>query len=85
MPGIYECSNNEMTEQQPEVIAEDVSAAEDVSSNDPSEMPPKETDQTDKINKFLLKSFLQHINNQTANVNAESTERDSVESDADWK
>lgn len=81
MPGIHEVdggSNNKTTEQHSEVIAENV--------NDPSEMPPKETDQTDKINNFLLKSFLQHINNQAANsMNAESTEGDSVESDADWK
>lgn len=87
MPGIHEAnggSNNETTEQQSEVIAEDVIGVV-VPSNDLNELPPKETDQTDKINKFLLNSFLQHINNQTANMNAESTEGDSVESDADWK
>lgn len=87
MPGIYEVdgsSNNETAEQHSEAIAEDVNG-EVVSSNDPTEMQPKEMDQTDKINKFLLKSFLQRINNQTANNNAESTEGVSVESDADWK
>lgn len=47
-----------------------------------NEQPPRESDQTDKLNKFLLKSFLQHINNQSP---PEPMEQNSNEPNDDWE
>lgn len=85
MPGIHEADESQessSTEPSAEIVA--AATADDVNSesNNSSETPPKEANQTDKINNFLLKSFLQHINNQQ--LNAESTEGNSNESEADW-
>lgn len=87
MPGINEAaesSETNPTEPQRENVAMDVNN-ELMSTNESSEEPPKEVNQTDKINKFLLRSFLQHINNQQADISADSTDGKSTESDSDWK
>lgn len=47
-----------------------------------NEQPTRESDQTDKLNKFLLKSFLQHINNQSP---PEPMESNLDETNDDWE
>lgn len=87
MPGIYEANGSETKTS--EANAQLVSSVETLALNEqPSttenDQPSQETDQTDKVNKFLLKSFLQHINNNSMNVATEEDEQNSDESDADW-
>lgn len=85
MPGIYEAntqsenvqSENVVENAQPDELSVQLSATE-------NEETPRESDQTDKINKFLLKSFLQHINSHPINITTESVEQNPDESDADW-
>lgn len=97
MPGIYEANTaSDSVQSETPVQSESMeeSAAQSSSSSSPSnvenddqENPPQEIDQTDKINKFLLKSFLQHINNDPINEPSEPAEvRDTNgESDGDWE
>lgn len=79
MPGIYEG--------QPENPSQNSSAIESDARSDvqpaetENEQPPRESDQTDKLNKFLLKSFLQHINNQSP---PEPVEPNSDDVNDDW-
>lgn len=97
MPGIYEASTasdsvQSETPVQSESSAEQSSPSSSSASpsnvdNDDQENPPREIDQTDKINKFLLKSFLQHINNDPINEPSEPAEVPDTngESDGDWE
>lgn len=100
MPGIYEANTtSESVQSETPVQSEsiDESAEQSPSSssspspsnvdNDDQQNPPREIDQTDKINKFLLKSFLQHINNDPINQPSESAEIQDAngESDGDWE
>lgn len=88
MPGIYEASkssenvSSEAVDASPSV---DESGVQSSSTESDEQAPQRESDQTDKINKFLLKSFLQHINNHPINMPTESVERNSDESDGDWQ
>lgn len=85
MPGIHEA--NETSENvQSEIPVQDPSVDEFTaqSSSTEDDQPSRESDQTDKINKFLLKSFLQHINTHPVNMSTETVERNSDESDGDW-
>lgn len=81
MPGIFEASAPENG--QLESSVETLSLNEQQSTTE-DEQPTRETDQTDKINNFLLKSFLQHINSNATNVPEEQDERNSEGSNADW-
>lgn len=85
MPGIYEAktpSEDDQLENTSENAQQD--ELNEQSPTTENEETPRETDQTDKINKFLLKSFLQHINSHPINMSAESVEQNPDESDADW-
>lgn len=67
-PSVSESSSTERVDD--ESSAATVDAANNV--------PPAEVNQTDKINKFLLKSFLERMNNETlpaTDENDASTER----------
>lgn len=86
MPGIHEAntasenaSQSEASVQNPPVDEFTIEA-----SSTENDQPPRESDQTDKINKFLLKSFLQHINSHPINMPTEPIEQNSDESDGDW-
>lgn len=97
MPGIYEANSTtecvqsetpvqrETTDESAEQLASSSSNVE----NDDQEHPPREVDQTDKINKFLLKSFLQHINSDPINEPSEAEAAEVAdtngESDGDWE
>lgn len=99
MPGIYEANTTsesvqsetpvqsetmgESAEQTPSSSSSSLSTVE----NDDQPNSSREIDQTDKINKFLLKSFLQHINNDPISQPSEPAEvQDSNgESDGDWE
>lgn len=89
MPGIYEAnttsSDNVPSEApvQSESMAESVEPSSTHAECDEQEKPSREIDQTDKINKFLLKSFLQHINNDP--IPAEAVEELVNESDGEWE
>lgn len=85
MPGIYEAktpSEDDQLENTSENAQQD--ELNEQSPTTENEQTPRETDQTDKINKFLLKSFLQHINSHPINMPEESVEQNPDESDADW-
>lgn len=88
MPGIYEANaKSESVQTETPVRSESMNDSAQQSSssnaeNDDEQNPPQEVDQTDKINKFLLKSFLQHINNDQP---SEPVEEDPNESDGDWE
>lgn len=82
MPGIYE-ANTPSENVQSENVVENAQPDE-LSVQSENEETPRESDQTDKINKFLLKSFLQHINSHPINMTTESVEQNPNESDADW-
>lgn len=85
MPGIYE-ANTTSEEAQSDTPVQNPPIDEFTIESSPPEddQPPHESDQTDKINKFLLKSFLQHINSHPVNMPTEPIERNSDESDGDW-
>lgn len=93
MPGIYEATSETVSESVPsetpvqsETMNEPVEQS--TSSNaesDDQQNPPREIDQTDKINKFLLKSFLQHINNDPVDQSEEPAEQNVDESDGEWE
>lgn len=88
MPGIYEANTTTSDNVPSETPVQSESTAEPSASNAESdEQPnsPREIDQTDKINKFLLKSFLQHINTDPINQPAELAEEMPNESDGDWE
>lgn len=77
MPGIYE----EIAEPETQNVIEMSSAEErvnDESSNgvvdEANAVPPAEVNQTDKINKFLLKSFLERMNNELVATNDDRME-----------
>lgn len=85
MPGIQESnatSENAQSEAPVQNPPMDELALQSSSTED--DQPTRESDQTDKINKFLLKSFLQHINTHPVNMSTDSVERNSDESDGDW-
>lgn len=96
MPGIYEANSTtecvqsetpvqrETTDESAEQLA---SSSSSNAEHDDQEYPPREVDQTDKINKFLLKSFLQHINSDPINEPSEAAEVADTngESDGDWE
>lgn len=70
MPGISE-QNDE-----PQQNSSEASSAESVRDessaavvDNENAVPPAEVNQTDKINKFLLKSFLERMNNETLAAN----------------
>lgn len=90
MPGIHE-ENRKAEAENVDATAETLPASEQSESSstlapmddsDESE-PPKEANQTDKLNNFLLKSFLNHINTQSANIQMQSSE-DNVDDSNDW-
>lgn len=75
MPGIYEIQSSPSNEVNVQSL------------NGENEQPKRESDQTDKLNEILLKSFLQHINNRPNNMSSPSSEpaeQQSEESDGDW-
>lgn len=79
MPGIYEFQSENPV--QSASTAEPNVQPEAQPTEMETDQPPRESDQTDKLNKFLLKSFLQHINNQST---PEPVEQDSEEPNEDW-
>lgn len=86
MPGISEAKTTTENSESGNPV-ENASSSDEAniqSSSTENEQTPQESDQTDKINKFLLKSFLQRINNHPINMPTESVERNSDESDGDW-
>lgn len=82
MPGIFE-NGDESINKASENGSSDFVQPETSESSTEETSTPREISQTDRLNKFLLKSFLEHINNQTINVHADSVERNDV-SDCDW-
>lgn len=90
MPGIHgangtsQCVQSE-TPVQSESMDESAGQSSSNIENDEQQSQPREIDQTDKINKFLLKSFLQHINSHPINQPSESVEENPDESDGDWE
>lgn len=79
MPGIYDSESKNQVETSPsdELNAQPSNTEED-------EQQTRESDQTDKINKFLLKSFLERINNHPINMPSDRNELESAESNDDW-
>lgn len=66
MPGIFEQSDGPQqnaSELNSEVCVSDESSATADVDNE-NTVPPAEVNQTDKINKFLLKSFLERMNQE---------------------
>lgn len=92
MPGIYEANTSSESVQsetpvQSESMAESTQQSSSNAENDEQQNPSREVDQTDKINKFLLKSFLQHINSDPIDQPSEEgpNEDGPNESDGDWE
>lgn len=84
MPGIYDGKPSaEETPMEQGDESNEQSSPDDENQQQPGS-EPKELDQTDKINKFLLKSFLQHINNNPINVPAPNEPNGDVSAD-EWK
>lgn len=85
MPGIFDAkTTTENTESENSVESASPAEVNIQSSSTENDQSPQESDQTDKINKFLLKSFLQRINNHPINMATEPIDRNSDESDGDW-
>lgn len=85
MPGIFE-QNDEphedgSAENHTECVS-DESAAAGVDNENP--VPPAEVNQTDKINKFLLKTFLERMNNEMLAVNEENGESTESTDEREW-
>lgn len=79
MPGIHEFQSENSVENESSV---EENAQPNVQSLETeNEQPSRESDQTDKLNKFLLKSFLEHINNQSP---PEPLESNLDETSDDW-
>lgn len=87
MPGIHE--DNSTVESETAVSTEETPQTEEQSessstSDESAESPPpRQLDQTDKVNKFLLKSFLEHINTHPINMQTDSAEETAGNSN-DW-
>lgn len=85
MPGIYEADTASENAQPDNPVQNPPIDEFTVEPSTPEDdQTPRESDQTDKINKFLLKSFLQHINTHPVNMPTEPVEQNSDESDGDW-
>lgn len=79
MPGIHEFQSENSVENESSV---EENAQPDVQPLETeNEQQLRESDQTDKLNKFLLKSFLEHINNQSP---PEPLESNLDETSDDW-
>lgn len=90
MPGIYEANDTTTESGQSKMpvqsgsMDESVGQSSTTAENDDKQIQSREIDQIDKINKFLLKSFLQHINSHPINQPSEPVEENLDESDGDW-
>lgn len=79
MPGIHEFQSENPVQNESSV---EENAQPDVQPLETeNDQPSRESDQTDKLNKFLLKSFLEHINNQSP---PEPLESNLDETSDDW-
>lgn len=90
MPGIYEANTSSESVQsetpvQNESMDESMGQSSSTAESDEQQNSTRQIDQTDKINKFLLKSFLQHINSHPLNQPSEPVEENPDESDGDWE
>lgn len=87
MPGIFD-PNGEEKQNNGEVNSEecvaDESSAAAAAANE-NAVPPAEVNQTDKINKFLLKSFLERMNNEMLPVNVDGEESMENADGREWK
>lgn len=88
MPGIFEADST-TNNIQPEPSATpsttpSTSEANKEMQTEPEETPVREVTQTDRMNKFLLKSFLEHINTSSIAVSNESDEQGSNDGNSDW-
>lgn len=85
MPGISE-QNDEPQQNSSEAAstenASDESSAAVVDTE--NAVPPAEVNQTDKINKFLLKSFLERMNNETLRANDENDDSMEKVDEREW-
>lgn len=85
MPGISQ-QNDEPQQNSSEAgcaeSASDESSAAVVDNE--NAVPPAEVNQTDKINKFLLKSFLERMNNETLGANDENDDTMENVDEREW-
>lgn len=98
MPGVFENTNenipnsNISNEPDVEVAEQNTGDANEDVEPEPNqvldEQPVRELTQTDKINRFMLKSFLEHMNNQLSNqqftASGHSVEDESQEDNEWW-
>lgn len=87
MPGIFEQNDGAAHSNTSEMNnAEHVSDESSVAADDStSSIPPAEVNQTDKINKFLLKSFLERMNNETMDTGEENDESTENAEEREWQ
>lgn len=82
MPGIFDAESTS-TDQSDSSSAASSSGNQDETTTS-EETPVREITQTDRINKFLLKSCLDHINTNPINAQNESEREASNIADNDW-
>lgn len=84
MPGIYEADTSSNSQAQSTAATTNNEADNAVSSTE--ETPARELSQTDRVNKFLLRSFLEHINTNPMNLEANDGEQpSSTDTNKDWE
>lgn len=83
MPGIFD-AENPSNDQSEAVATSSTSEATNEMQSEPEEAPVREITQTDRVNKFLLRSFLEHINANPINVSNESDQQGSDAGNSDW-
>lgn len=82
MPGIFDEDSTSSDQQDSTIAASSSENGNELATSD--ETPVREVTQTDRINKFLLKSCLEHINTNPINVQNESEQEESNAADNDW-
>lgn len=86
MPGIFDQNdgtpNNASEISSVERVGDESSAA---AVENASSVPPAEVNQTDKINKFLLKSFLERMNHETLGAAEEDDDTAGNVDEREWQ
>lgn len=82
MPGVFDASNDaEKTAEESNVGTSEQNDSSVDRNNDDT---PTELNQIDKINKFLLKTFLERINNHPMNMQSDDLAENNADSENDW-
>lgn len=82
MPGIFDADSTSTDQPDSTTAASSSGNENEITTSD--ETPVREVTQTDQINKFLLKSFLEHMNTNPINVQNESEQEASSTAHNDW-